>query len=243
MIYEGLGIMFGKMLKFGTLKSKQMKTILLLTSFVICCSLSGLAQNSIEPVKKYEGTVDYQKTKQPATIMEFKYPAKDLESALEKYIEKRGGKVKSAKGFNYAKQIKLQDNESRYYDVYYKVEGSGKGGNAYSTLSVVLAEPGEDILLRDPNNSNVARSTAATAGAVGFFSALGSEVGTYDLDKKIKEQDAEVKKVERKLSDLDKKRQKLEKDLSDNVQEIQRTQAELDKAKAVMQQILDQKKN
>jgi hypothetical protein len=220
-----------------------MKRSLILASFVVFCSLKGLAQNSIEPVKKYEGTVDYQKTKQPATIMEFKYPAKDLESALEKYIEKRGGKVKSSKGFYSAKQIKLQDNDTRYYDVYYKVEGSGKGGNAYSTLSVVLAEPGEDILLRDPNNSNVARTTATSAGAMGFFSSMGSEVGAYDLDKKIKDQESEVKKSEKKLSDLDKKRQKLEKDLSDNVQEVQRSQAELEKAKAVLQQFLDQKKN
>lgn len=204
---------------------------------------SAEAQSPIEPVKRYEGTVDYQKTKQPATILEFRYPAKDLESAIEKYIEKRGGKVKSAKGFNVAKQIRLQDNDTRYYDVYYKVEGSGKGSNANSILSVVLAEPGEDILLRDPNNASVARTTAASAGAVGFFGDMGSEVGAYDLDKKIKEQEAEVKKIEKKYSDLEKKRQKLEKDMSDNSNEMQKAQAELEKAKGVLMQILEQKKS
>jgi len=220
-----------------------MKRTLGILALGFVLSTAVQAQAPIEPVKRYEGTVDYQKTKQPATIMEFKYPPKDLEAALEKYIEKRGGKVKSAKGFNYAKQIRLQEKDTRYYDVYYKVEGSGKGANANSILSVILAEPGEDILLRDPNNANVARTTAATAGAVGFFGDMGSEVGAYDLDKKVKEQEAEVKKIEKKYSDLEKKRQKLEKDMSDNTNEMQRTQAELEKAKGVLMQILDQKKN
>ena len=220
-----------------------MKKTLTILALGLACHTAVRAQAPIEPIKRYEGTVDYQKTKQPATILEFKYPAKDLESAIEKYIEKRGGKVKSAKGFNYAKQIRLQDNDTRYYDVYYKVEGSGKASNANSILSVVLAEPGEDILLRDPNNASVARTTAASAGAVGFFGDMGSEVGAYDLDKKIKEQESEVKKIEKKYSDLEKKRQKLEKDMSDNSNEMQKTQAELEKAKGVLMQILEQKKS
>jgi hypothetical protein len=228
---------------FISLNAFNMKKFLSILVMGSVFSTALQAQAPIEPIRRYEGTVDYQKTKQPATIMEFKYPPKDLESALEKYIEKRGGKVKSSKGFNYAKQIRLQEKDTRYYDVYYKVEGSGKGANATSTLSVILAEPGEDIMLRDPNNASVARTTAASAGAVGFFGDMGSEVGAYDYDKKVKEQEAEVKKIEKKYSDLEKKRQKLEKDLSDNSNEMQRTQAELEKAKGVLMQIMEQKKN
>ncbi len=220
-----------------------MKRTLSILALGFVLSNTVRAQAPIEPVRRYEGTVDYQKTKQPATILEFKYPPKELEAALEKYIQKRGGNVKSSKGFNYAKQIRLQEKDTRYYDVYYKVEGSGKGAGASSTLSVILAEPGEDILLRDPNNASVARTTAASAGAVGFFGDMGSEVGAYDLDKKTKEQEAEVKKIEKKYADLEKKRQKLEKDMSDNTNEMQRTQAELEKAKGVLMQILEQKKN
>jgi hypothetical protein len=220
-----------------------MKRIILLASFAVLGTLVTIGQNKIEPTRKYEGTVDYQKTKQPATIFEFRYPAKDLEAAIEKYIEKRGGKSKSAKGMNVAKQVKLQENDNRYYDLYYKVEGSGKGSNANSILSVVLAEPGEDILLRDPNNAAVARATAGSIGAVGFFDALGTEVGVFDLDKKIMEQEGEVKKVEKRYAELEKKRQKLEKDMSDNSQEMQKAQAELEKAKGVLMQILEQKKN
>jgi hypothetical protein len=220
-----------------------MKRIILLASFAVLGPLVSIGQNKIEPTRKYEGTVDYQKTKQPASIFEFRYPSKDLEAAIEKYIEKRGGKVKAVKGMNVAKQVKLQENDNRYYDLYYKVEGAGKGANANSTLSVVLAEPGEDILLRDPNNAAVARATAGSIGAVGFFDALGTEVGEYDLDKKVRDQEGEVKKAEKRYAELEKKRQKLEKDMSDNSQEMQKAQAELEKAKGILMQILEQKKN
>ena len=52
------------------------------------------AQNAIEPTRKYEGTVEYQKTKQPATILEFNYPEKDVENALENYVYETGWKSK-----------------------------------------------------------------------------------------------------------------------------------------------------
>ena len=104
--------------------------------FFLFCSLTcifiqgTMAQLSIEPTRRYEGTVEYQKTKQHATILDFNYPEKDQENALEEYVEKQGGKVKTNKGFFYAKSVKIHERENRYFDVYYKVTGSGKGDNA-----------------------------------------------------------------------------------------------------------------
>lgn len=135
---------------------------------MISCCLSASAQTPIEPVKRYDGTLDHQKTKQPASILEFRYPERDLEAALERYIDKMGVKVKSSRGLNYAKQVKFKADDSRYFDLYYKVEGSGRGAAATSILSVILAEPGEDILLRDPKNQEVAKATANSASAKAF---------------------------------------------------------------------------
>jgi hypothetical protein len=50
------------------------------------------AQLPIEPTRRYEGTVEYQKTQQHATILDFNYPEKDLENAMEEYVEKQGVK-------------------------------------------------------------------------------------------------------------------------------------------------------
>lgn len=94
-----------------------MKTSIFLFVFALIISTGIEAQIAIEPTKKYEGTVEYQKTKQPATILEFNYPEKDVENALEDYVQKQGGKVKSIKGFYYAKDLRLHNRENRAFDV------------------------------------------------------------------------------------------------------------------------------
>jgi hypothetical protein len=200
----------------------------------------AFAQPPIEPTRRYEGTVEYQKTKQPATILEFRYPEKDLDKAMEAYMEKQGGKVKFQKGFNYVKSVRIHERENRYYDLYYKIEGSGKGDNAQSTMYIILAEPGENILLRDNNNAGKA---AASVGAVAFVGGLGSEVGSYDYQKKLREQEAEVEKAEKRRVELEKKRDKLAKDLDQTTQDLQRQAAEVDKAKAILEQLKSGKKN
>ena len=210
---------------------------------LISFSLSSIAQTPIEPVKRYDGTLDHQKTKQPASILEFRYPERDLEAAMERYIDKLGVKVKSSRGLNYAKQVKFKADDTRYFDLYYKVEGSGRGAAASSILSVILAEPGEDILLRDPKNQEVAKATASTPSAQAFFDGLGAAVGVYDLEKRISEQEDVLKKAERKQSDLEKRKQKLEKELSENAEDLKKSASELEKAKAVLEQIKAERKN
>ena len=231
-------IFFGKL----SVKTSVMRTQLL--ALVMGCLIvhTSAAQNSIEPIKKYEGTVDYQKTKQPATIFEFKYPPRDLEAAVERYIQKRGGTVKQAKGLSYAKQVRLSENENAYYDVYYKVDGTGKGAVPMSVLSVILAQPGEDILLRDPTNTTVSRAATSTRSADDFFASMGAEVGAYDLEKKITDQEGEVKKTEKRLSDLEKKKMRLEKELIETAQEIEKQKAELEKQGAILAQFKEQRR-
>jgi len=210
---------------------------------MICCSLFAYAQAPIEPVKRYDGTLDHQKTKQPASILEFRYPERDLEAALERYIDKMGVQVKSSRGLNYAKQVKFRADDTRYFDLYYKVEGSGRGAAANAILSVILAEPGEDILLRDPKNQEVTKATANSPAAQAFFNGLGAAVGIYDLEKRIAEQEDVLKKAERKQSDLEKRKQKLEKELSENAEDLKKSASELEKAKAVLEQIKAERKN
>ena len=218
-----------------------MKGSLLMLAMTLAIFTGIQAQVSIEPTRKYEGTVEYQKTKQPATILEFNYPEKDVENAFEEYVQKQGGKVKSNKGFYYVKSVKLHDRENRYFDVYYKVTGSGKGDNARSTVYLILAEPGEDILLRDGTRSNNHAAAAASVGAVTFFNTLGSELGDYDLEKRIGEQELEVIKADNNLTSLDKKRQSLEKELDDLRKEIETQRGNFEIQNTLLAQLKEQK--
>jgi hypothetical protein len=185
--------------------------------------------------------VEYQKTRQPATIMEFKYPESDLEQAIEQYLEKQGGKVKKQKGFNYVKGVRIHEREDRFYDMYFKVEGSGKGDNASSKLYIILAEPGENILLRE-DNSTAAKATAASVGAVSFYGGLGAEVGAYEYERRVKEQEEEIAQAEKRMSELQKKKDKLVKEMDINSQDISRQSAEIEKLKAILEQTKATKK-
>jgi len=239
-IHDFLSVFYGLL---NDHKTSYMSFKFTLTLLLISCGLLTNAQAPIDPVKRYDGTLDHQKTKQPVSILEFRYPERDLEAALERYIDKLGVKVKFVRGLNYAKQVRFRPDDSRYFDLYYKVEGSGRGAAATSILSVILAEPGEDILLRDPRNQDVAKATASSPSARAFFDGLGAAVGTYDLEKRISEQEEVVKKSERKQSDLEKRKQKLERELAENTEDLKKSAAELEKAKAVLEQIRAERKN
>ncbi|MGZ5496749.1 MAG: hypothetical protein ACXWFO_08340, partial [Candidatus Aminicenantales bacterium] len=206
------------------------KVVMLLA--VGLCFMGAQAQDElikkIDPLRSYDGVVEFQKTRQAARIFEFNYPAKDLDKAVEGYLVSRGGKVRNVKGFNVVKGILLHDSENKVYDVYYKVDGKGKGDNATSILSVILADPDEDVLLRAQPKAGVSSVTQALhvfsgAGAAGFFDGLGTYVGDYEYGKAVAVREEEFKKAEKRYSDLVdegqslvKKRQKLEQDISDN---------------------------
>lgn len=212
-----------------------MRRILSILPFLLAGTLA-LGQTPIEPIRKYDGTVDYQKTKQPARIFEFRYAEKDLEDAMESIVRKLGGDPRFYRGLNACRQLRLSPDENRYYDLYYKVEGVGKGASQTSILSVVLAEPGEDILLRNPSSTEVARATIESKPARAFFDSLGAGVGAYDLDKRIAEQEEAVRKAEKRHAELDRKRQRLEVDLAENRSDLDKAKSELERSRAVLSQ-------
>jgi hypothetical protein len=233
------------------------KTIWLLA--IVLCFVGAQAQDEfikkVEPVRSYDGVVQYQKTRQAAKIFEFNYPAKDLGNAIEGYLQQRGGKVRNSKGLNLAKGILLHESEDRLYDVYYKVEGKGKGDKAVSTLSVILAEPAENILLRAQPEAGAAAVTEALpvfagTGAVGFFSDLGTYVGEYEHGKIVASYEEDYRKAARRYDNLveegrslEKRKQKIEQDISDNINARTKQAREVEKAKLLLEQVKAKKRD
>lgn len=219
---------------------------------IVLCWVGAQAQDDlikpIDPVRSYDGVVEYQKIRLAARIFEFNYPAKDLDKAIGSYLELRGGKVRNVKGLNVAKGVLLHESENKLYDVYYKVDGKG-GRDAVSTLSVILADPDEDILLRAQPETGASSVTQAHpvfagAGAVGFFDGLGASVGDYEHGKAVAACEEELRKAEKRYSSLVdegqslvKKRQKLEQDIADNTDAQAKQAKEVEKARLILEQI------
>jgi hypothetical protein len=69
-----------------------MKRLLLLSLLFFATFHSSIAQS-------LEGTVEYQRTKQPAAILELPYSADLLEDAFKNIFSKQGSKGNESKGF------------------------------------------------------------------------------------------------------------------------------------------------
>lgn len=224
-------------------KTIHMKQILFLTLVVI--SLGARAQvKSIDPVKKYESTVEFQKTQQPCTVLEFNYPAKDVEKGIEELGKRSGAKMSSFKGWTVAKGARLENRGNQYYDVYYKVSGN----KSNSTVYMIFAEPGENLQTRPTNGEGVAIAGVAITGA--FVGSMGDQLGEYDLHKRISAQEDELKAAQKKYDNLvnegkslENKRQKLEKDITDNQNAQVQQQQEIDRLKGILDQTKSKKGN
>ena len=175
-------------------------------------------------------------------------PERDLAKATEEYVKKSGGKVKSmGKGWSVAKGIRLHRSHDGFYDLYYKIDGKGRGDHAKSTMYVIVSEPGEN-LVASADQPQGRGAVAETGAAAAFFGDMGSTVGEYDLNKKIAQQEDEIKKAQKKYDNLvsdgkslENKRQKVEKDITDNQNAQAQQQQEIDRLKGLLDQIKSKK--
>ena len=205
---------------------------------------------TIEPVRIYDGTVEHQKTALAAKVFEFRYPAKDLANAIGRYFQDRGGKLSKVKGLTVVSGIRLHDSDDEAYDIYYQIKGKGSGKNALSTLSVILAEPGEDILARGQATEGEAVAGAAfpavyeSRGAEGFFRDLGVYVGDYDYsqltashEKALRKAESRYESLVNKGRSLERKRQSIERQITDNIEQQREQAREVDRLALLLDQI------
>jgi len=205
---------------------------------------------TIDPVRIYDGTVEYQKTPLAAKVFEFRYPAKDLANAVGRYFQDRGGKLSKVKGLTVVSGIRLHDSDNAAYDVYYQVKGKGSGKNALSTLSVILAEPGEDILARGQAVEGEAVAGVAypgvyeSRGAEGFFQDLGIYVGEYDHSQLTASHEKALRKAESRYTSLvnkgrslERKRQSIERQINNNIEQQREQAREVDRLALLLDQV------
>jgi len=205
---------------------------------------------TIGPVRIYAGTVEYQKTPLAAKVFEFRYPAKDLANAVGRYFQDRGGKLSKVKGLTVVSGIRLHDSDNAAYDVYYQVKGKGSGKNALSTLSVILAEPGEDILARGQAVEGEAVAGVAypgvyeSRGAEGFFQDLGIYVGEYDHSQLTASHEKALRKAESRYTSLvnkgrslERKRQSIERQINNNIEQQREQAREVDRLALLLDQV------
>jgi vacuolar-type H+-ATPase subunit I/STV1 len=214
-------------------------------SFFLLFLATGFAYLQAEaqkPSRQYPGKVKYQKTEQDATIFDIPYPADQVEDGLKELAAQRGVKVKEKNGFYEARNLAMDKLGGKKHDVYYKVDKAGKGS---SKVSMIIAEPGEDLANR--TSSHAVLAGTAAGGAV-ILASIVPHLDEHDFNTLKLAQEEEIKKAEKKLASLQDEQSKLQKKLSDINKEIDKNAtdqnnatSELEAKKAALAKFLEKR--
>lgn len=214
-----------------SLSSKSLDMKKLLLSFLIV-----LAVDSIVSAQAYEGTVEFDKKKQEAFMIDYPYPPEAVENAITKKMEKLGYKPKEEKGiFNKDKGFRIykdafvtEINEERM-DYIIKVESRGRKNQGESVLYMILQ--------KDGSNAKTAFDAYQVEKVKTFLNGLQPDVMAENLELDIKAQEEAVGKAEKKLRGLKDDQDDLEKKLKNNKDAQRDTEKEIEAKKQALDEL------
>ena len=171
----------------------------------------------------YEGTIEYDKKKQKAILIDYSHSQEAVENAIIRRIEVQGSKAKVEKGmFNNNKGFVVfmsafvKDISDKSMDYIVKLERKSRKQKEETTLYLIMNKDGENIMnAPDENTVDKAKS---------FLSNLLPEIEEASLELQIKAQDETVGKAEKKCVNLSEDQNSLE-------NKIKNLQADLEKNK------------
>ncbi len=197
----------------------------------------------------YEGTVEYNKKKHDAFIIDYPYPPEAVEDALIKRMEKLGHKTKTEKGlfnkdkgFMVHKGAFITEVSDRSMDYVFKVDRKSRREKDESVIYMILIKDGE--------NARAGFSVEDIEKAKAFLNNLNPDVESSDLELKIKTQDDVVVKAEKKFKNLQDNQQSLEKkikelqaDLEQNLKDQELQQKEIENQKKLAEEMKGRRKS
>ncbi len=191
----------------------------------------------------YEGSIEFEKKKQRAVVIDYTFPPEAVENALVQKMEKLGYKGKEEKGlfnkdkgFRVYKSAFISEISESSMDYILKVEQRSRRAKDESTVYLVIRKNGENAM-------DGFEATEMTR-AKDFLNNLLPDVEAANLELQIRDQEELVTKTEKKLSGLkdDKKNmeekvRKLQDDIRDNEKEQSRTVEEIENHRKALEQL------
>jgi hypothetical protein len=213
-------------------------------NFYLSCLFLFIGATAHAQPKAVDGSTDFQRSTQPAAIIELPYAEAIVQKAIEEYMLKKGAKGSESRGFQVFRGYKLQSRHDYTSDLYFKAERKSRKDKDMSVIYLVTGKSGTDIKTRNTSDDK------GLDGADDLLEDLASFVEAYALDVQIKDQETAVKKLETKINDLvedsisiDKRKKALEEKIQQNVLERQKQKTEADKQKEVLEAMKGRRKN
>ncbi|MDE3248576.1 MAG: hypothetical protein KGO82_07955 [Bacteroidota bacterium] len=198
---------------------------------VLFLSFAGFAQPQAT-----EGTAEFQKTTQPAAVIELPYAENVVEKAIADYMMKKGSKGNDSKGFKTFRGYKLRDSQDYTSDLYFKIDRKSRKEKDVTVVSLVVGKNGEDVKAR------VAPDNSSLDGAKDLLNDMVPSIDAYNLEVQIQDQEDVLKKSQKKydgLVDDQKDYEKKIKNLQDKLEENKKDQEKQSDEVKKQQSILD----
>jgi hypothetical protein len=189
-----------------------------------------------------EGTVKFQRTQQPAAVIELPYSPDMVRAAMNDYLSKKGkSKGNDLKGFTTFRNTQLLQHNA---DLYFRVERKNNQENGNATVSLLLTSPKAG----NENMDNLHYLNMEQAKI--FLNDLAPAIEAYNLEQQIKDQNEAVIKAESKYkslatdgTDLERKRAGIEKQQQGNKQDQQTQMTEIENQKQKLAVLVNQRKS
>jgi hypothetical protein len=181
-----------------------------------------------------EGTMEYDKKKQEAIVIEYSFTQEAVENALIKRIEDMGNQAKEEKGvFNkdkgciVFKNAMVSEISGEMLNYVVKIERKSRKNEDETVLYMIINnKDGEDMIAKDADYARKAKS---------FLNDLLPHIESANLDIRIRTQESSVTKAEKKYKDLqsdqasmEKKIKGLQDDLKENAKDQEAQQKEIE---------------
>ena len=218
-----------------------MKSFFLFTCIAFMFSAPSFSQ-------AYEGTIEYDKKKQPAILIDYAYSQDAVENAIVQKIEQLGYKAKTErgmfnknKGFIVFKNANITDISDNSMDYIVKVERKSRKEKDETTLYLIMNKDGANTMPEmDAYNVGKAKS---------FLTNLLPEIEEANLELQIKDQENAVTKAEKKYKNLLDDQQSLEKkikglqaDLEKNLKDQENQQKEIENQKQALEGLKEKRR-
>lgn len=203
--------------------------------------LAFWAFTGIAAAQAYEGTIQYDKKKQRAIMIDYAYPPEAVENAIVQKMERLGYKPKEEKGFLNKdkgfliyKNAYVTDISNDKMDYIIKVERKSRKESDESVLYIIMNKDGENALER-LDSYDVGRAKS-------FLNNMLPDIEVSSLELEIKAQEETVAKAEKKLKGLKDDQVALERKLDDNQKEQVDTQKDIEQQRQTLETLREKRK-
>jgi hypothetical protein len=195
----------------------------------ICfCLVAFIALNYTVSAQAYEGSIQFDKKKQDAIVIEYAYPAEAVENAFVQKMEALGYRAKEEKGFLNKdkgflvfKNAYVNDISDKKMDYIVKVERKSRKESDESIMYIIMQNDGGENALKKLESYDVGRAKS-------FVNNLIPDIESANLELQIKAQQESIAKAEKKLRDLQDEKQNLERKLDENIKNQENTQKDIE---------------